>query len=143
MSVLLEWERFGVRDGSETLGLGWERVIGAADLEATRPEDLLVQDGRSARGKAITDLLPLVAAPYFRAQWIGANGDPVNLDPAFSILVVLDGWLRLWNESTDPLDLRGDETALIPHGAGPTTLDGHARVIRCLPPAPDAAAGEW
>ena len=143
MSVLLEWERFGVSDGSETLGLGWERVIGAADLEARRPADLVGHDGHGARGTAITDLLPPVAAPYFRAQWISTNGDPAHLDPAFSILVVLDGWVRLWSESTDPLDLRGGDTALIPHGAGPTTLDGHVSVIRCLPPAPEAEAGEW
>lgn len=143
MSVLLEWERFGVSDGSEHLGLGWERVIGAADLEATPPEDLVVQDGREVTGRTITDLLPASAAPYFRAQWIRADGDPVHLDPSFSILVVLDGWLTLWSESTDPLDLRGGETALIPHGSGPTTLDGHAGVIRCLPPAPEAEAGKW
>ena len=143
MSVLLEWERFGVSDGSETLGLGWERVIGAADLEATPPEDLVVQDARGAQGAAITDMLPSVATPYFRAQCIRADGDPVHLDPSFSILVVLDGWLTLWSESTDPLGLHGGETALIPHGSGPTTLDGHASVIRCLPPAPEAGAGEW
>ncbi len=143
MSVLLEWERFGVHDGSEHLGLGWEGVIGGADLEATRPEDVVVQDGHEAAGTPISDLLPASAAPYFRAQWIRANGDPVHLDPSFSILVVLDGWLRLWSESTDPLDLRSGETALIPHGSGPTTLDGHASVIRCLPPAPEAEAGKW
>jgi mannose-6-phosphate isomerase len=143
MSVLLEWERFDVSDGSETLGLGWDRVLGAADLEATRPEELVAQDGHGTRGTAITDLLPSIAAPYFRAQWIRVDGDPVHLDPAFSILVVLDGWMRLWSESTDPLDLRGGDTALIPHGAGPTTLDGHASVIRCLPPAPEAEAGQW
>ena len=143
MSVLLEWERFGVSDGSEHLGLGWERVIGAADLEATRPEELVVPDARGVAGSAITALLPPFASPYFRAEWIKADGDPVHLDPAFAILVVLDGWLRLWSESTDPLDLRGGQTALIPHGAGPTTLDGHASEIRCLPPVPEAEAGKW
>lgn len=143
MSVLLEWERFGVNDGSEHLGLGWEAVIGAADLDVTRAEDLLVQDGSDAPAQAVTDLLPPVAAPYFRAERIVAHSDPVHLEPSFSILVVLDGWLKVWSESAPPLDLRGGETALIPYGAGQATLDGHATVIRCLPPAPEAGPGTW
>ena len=143
LSVLLEWERFGVSDGSETLGLGWERILDAADVTAARVEDLLVQDGGVAARKPVTDLLPSVAAPYFRAQRIDAQGDPVHLEPSFSILVVLDGWVNVWSESADPLDLRGGQTALIPYAAGRTTLDGHARLIRCLPPDPEAGAGEW
>ena len=143
LSVLLEWERFGVRDGSEHLGLGWERIIGAADLEAVSVDELLVQDDRGRQGKPIEDPLPPVAAPYFRAQRITAQGDPVHLDASFSILVVLDGWLKLWSESAAPLDLRGGATALIPHAAGGTTLDGHATVIRCLPPAPESGPGRW
>jgi mannose-6-phosphate isomerase len=143
MSVLLEWERFGVSDGSEHLGLGWERVIGAADLDPVRPEDLLVQDGSGSAEQAITDLLPASAAPYFRAQRIAAEGEPVHLGPSFSILVVLEGWLKVWSESAPPLDLRGGETALVPYGAGRTTLDGHASVIRCLPPSPEAGPGTW
>jgi mannose-6-phosphate isomerase len=143
MSVLLEWERFGVTDGSEHLGLGWERILDAAELKPTRAEDLVVQDGPAAPGNAVTDLLPAHAAPYFRAQWVAAEGDPVNLDRSFSILVVLDGQLQLWSESAPPLDLRGGETALIPHAAGRITLDGHAAVIRCLPPDPEAGEGQW
>jgi mannose-6-phosphate isomerase len=143
MSVLLEWERFGVTDGIEHLGLGWERVLEAADLEPTPAEHLVVQDARAAPDRAVTELLPSRAAPYFRAQRITVEGDPVHLDRSFSILVVLDGWLKLWSESASPLDLRGGETALIPHAAGRTTLDGHATAIRCLPPAPEAEAGQW
>jgi mannose-6-phosphate isomerase len=143
MSVLLEWKRFGVNDGSEHLGLGWERVIDAADLEATRAEDLLVQGGRGGPGEAVTNLLPSVADPYFRAQRISSQGDPVHLDASFSILVVLEGWLKVWCESGLALDLRRGDTALIPHASGRTTLDGHATLIRCLPPAPEAGAGTW
>jgi mannose-6-phosphate isomerase len=143
MSVLLESERFGVSDGSEHLGLGWERVIDAADLDATQADDLLVLHGGGAAAQAVTDLLPPSAAPYFRAQRVVAQGDPVHLEPSFSILVVLDGWLKVWSESAQPLDLRGGETALIPYGAGRTTLDGHGTVIRCLPPAPESGAGTW
>ncbi len=143
MSVLLEWERFGVSDGSEHLGLGWERVLGAADLDPAPAEELLVQDGSRAPGGPIMDLLPPFAAPYFRAQRITARGDPVHLDQSFSILVVLDGRVKVWSKSAHLLELRAGETALIPHAAGSTTLDGHASVIRCLPPAPEAGAGTW
>jgi mannose-6-phosphate isomerase len=142
MSVLLEWERFGVSDGSEHLGLGWDRVLAAADLEAVQVENLLPRDG-GAPGQPVSDLLPVAASPYFRAQRIAPHGEPVHLDASFSILVVLDGWLKLWSESGHQLDLRRGETLLVPHAAGGTTLDGHANLIRCLPPAPEAGAGTW
>jgi mannose-6-phosphate isomerase len=143
LSVLLEWQRFGVSDGSEHLGLGWERVLDAAALESTRAEDDLDADAVAGATTPVADLLPAAAAPYFRAQQIAAQGEPVHLDQSFSILVVLDGWLTLWSESADPLDLHAGETVLVPHAAGPTTLDGHALVIRCRPPAPEAGAGKW
>jgi len=143
LSVLLEWERFGINDGSEHLGQGWERILGAAELGPTKTEALLVGDGAGVPANPITDLLPPFAAPYFRAQRITLEGEPVQLDQSFSSLVVLDGWLKVWSESADPLDLHAGGTALIPHAAGPTTLDGHAQLIRCLPPAPDAGAGTW
>jgi mannose-6-phosphate isomerase len=143
LSVLLEWERFGVSDGSETLGLGWDRILDAVDLDPARTEDLLVQADGHTSAKAVAELLPSCAAPYFRAQRVEPRGDPVHLEPSFAILVVLDGWVKVWSESADPLDLRGGQTALIPYAAGRTTLDGHASVIRCLPPAPDAEGGKW
>jgi mannose-6-phosphate isomerase len=143
MSVVLEWDHFGVTDGSEHLGLGWERVLDAVDVKAARADDLLVHSGPTAPEKPMTDLLPSSAAPYFRAQAITTHGDPVHLEPAFSILVVLDGWLKVWSDLAHPLDLHRGDTALIPYAAGRTTLDGHARLIRCLPPAPEAGAGKW
>lgn len=87
--------------------------------------------------------MPPFAAPYFGAQAITAQGDPVHLEPAFSILVVLDGWLKVWSDAAQPLDLHRGETALIPHAAGRATLDGHASLIRCLPPDPETGAGTW
>lgn len=143
MSVVLEWERFGVSDGSEHLGLGWERVLDAADLKARRVEDLLAEDRHGEPGTDITDLLPSIAAPYFRAQRITPQGEPVHLDPSFSVLVLLEGSLQIRSESAPPLDLRRGDTALIPYAAGRTTLDGHASVIRCLPPAPGVGTGPW
>ena len=139
LSVLLEWERFGVHDGSAHLGLGWERVLDAVDLAPARPDQLLVEDGHGARGDGVVELLPKSAARYFRAQRITLEGDPVHLEPSFAILVVLDGWLKLWSDHAEPLELHGGETAVVPYGAGSTTTEGHATLIRCLPPDPDGA----
>jgi mannose-6-phosphate isomerase len=143
LSVVLEWQRFGVSDGSETLGLGWGRVLDAVDLAAAPADKLLVRDGAGATRDPVAELLPASAAPYFRVQRITVEGDPVHVEPSFAILVVIDGWLTLWSDRAEPLELRSGETALVPYGAGDTTLEGHATVIRCLPPAPDAGVGQW
>lgn len=133
LSVLLEFERFGIDDGSETLGLGWERVLTAVDrTAAAAPEDARASTG-------LAELLPPEAAPYFRAQRVICDGEPVTLEPSFAILIVLDGPLVLGSD----LELPRGTTVLVPHGAGETTLSGHGAAIRCLPPSPDAGEPRW
>jgi hypothetical protein len=44
---------------------------------------------------------------------------------------------------SDGHSVTSGETALVPHAAGTTTLEGSATVIRCLPPAVDAGVGQW
>jgi mannose-6-phosphate isomerase len=143
LSVLLEWRRFGVSSGVEHLRLGWERVLAALDFGAMPAERLLVGGPGAAGSEPVEVLLPEFADPYFRAQRIVVNGEPAHIERSFAILVVLDGWLTVWNEHGDRLELTRGATALIPHAAGHTTLEGHATVIRCLPPAGDAALGAW
>lgn len=141
LSVLLEWQRFGVNDGSETLGLGWDRVLEAVDPGALPKIDPSAPAVDVADG--ITDLLPSAADPYFRAQRIVVEGDPVQLDQSFAVLVVLEGSVTLWSERADRLELRSGDNALVPHAVGSTALDGHATLIRCRPPAPDSGPGRW
>jgi mannose-6-phosphate isomerase len=141
LSVLLEWERFGVGDGAAHLGLGWDRALDAVDL-ASGPEQSSDNDHPGA-AEPVTDLLPRAADPYFRAQRISTEGERVELEPSFAILVVLDGVLTLSSEGGQPLALRRGETALVPHAAGATTIQGSATVIRCRPPDPNAGAGRW
>jgi mannose-6-phosphate isomerase len=141
LSVLLEWQRFGVSSGVEHLGLGWERALSALDLSATALEE--PARAGPAGPEPVQKLLPELAAPYFRAQRIVVSGEPVHVGPSFAVLVVLDGWLTVWSEHGERLELARGATALVPHAAGDSTFEGHARVIRCLPPAPDAGAGQW
>jgi mannose-6-phosphate isomerase len=141
LSVLLEWQRFGVDDGSETLGLGWDRVLEAVDTGAMPELEPPAIPADLADG--ITELLPPAADPYFRAQRIVVEGEPVQLDPSYAVLVMLEGSATLWSDPAVKVELRSGDNALIPHGVGSTTLDGHATLIRCRPPAPDAGPGRW
>ena len=90
LSVLLEWQRFGVDDGSETLGLGWDRVLAVSRSPAAMPELGSADRADDAR-HGIAELLPAAADPYFRAQRIVVEGDPVALEPSFRDPVVLEG----------------------------------------------------
>jgi mannose-6-phosphate isomerase len=143
LSVLLEWQRFGVGDGAAHLGLGWERALDAVDLTPGPVPGLSGQNGSPTSSDAVTDLLPVAADPYFRAQRISTEGERVELEPSFAILVVLDGVLTLSSERGQPLALHRGDTALVPHAAGATTIQGSATVIRCRPPDPSAGAGRW
>jgi mannose-6-phosphate isomerase len=129
LSVMLEWKRFGVSDGSEHLNLGWETALGAIDLDAAAP----------ARGPE----LPGDADPYFRARRVRATDGDVEFEPSFAILVVLRGNGTLDGEWADSLPLTRGDTVLVPFATGRTALSGTVELIRCLPPAPDAPEGRW
>jgi mannose-6-phosphate isomerase len=143
LSVVLEWKRFGVNDGAEHLRLGWERVLAAADLTPTAPGELVVWTGTGTPPGSVAELLPARARPYFRAQRIVVEGDPVHLDPSFAILIVLEGRLTVCSDRGGPLALRSGEAALVPFGVGSSTVEGYATVIRCLPPAASGGPGRW
>jgi mannose-6-phosphate isomerase len=126
LSVLLEYRRFGVDDGSEHLQLGWPTALQSVALDASAPH----------RGQQ----LPPEADPYFRAQRI--RGD-AELDPSFAVLVALRGNGTLHSERAESLPLTRGDTVLVPFAAGRTSVSGGVELIRCLPPAPDAPEGPW
>ncbi len=141
MSVVLEWQRYKVTGGEETLNLGWDRVLDAAELGAGVPfrgPAPATETGASSRR-----LLPEAADPYFRAEHVAANGPDVTFAPGYSVLIALEGELSITCEGQAPLRLTAGQSALIPYGAGTTTLDGHGSGIRCLPPAADSGEGKW
>ena len=61
----------------------------------------------------------------------------MSLEPAFAILVVVDGDGRLETEDGGILRLSRGETALVPYAAGSAELTGAVDAIRCLPPLPE------
>lgn len=132
LSVLVEWRAFGVHTGAEHLELGWDTALGAIDRE---PADLGALTAAGDGG-----LLPAAADPYFRAERVRGGGE---LAPSFAVLLVLGGEGALRTSAGDELELRRGTTALVPFGAGATTLTGDVDAIRCLPPAPTAGEGAW
>lgn len=132
LSVLVEWRAFGVHTGAEHLELGWDTALGAIDRE---PADLGALTAAGDGG-----LLPAAADPYFRAERVRGGGE---LAPSFAVLLVLGGEGALRTSAGDELELRRGMTALVPFGAGATTLTGDVDAIRCLPPAPTAGEGAW
>jgi len=143
LSILLEWERLGVGPDAAHLGLGWERALAAVDRDPVSPQAVWVHDGAGPDTGEVVELLPISAAPYFRAQRIATDGEPVDLDPSFAVLVVVDGAPSLWTQAGDRVELVRGHAVVVPYGAGATTIDGHGRIIRCLPPLADAGDGRW
>jgi mannose-6-phosphate isomerase len=137
LSVLLEWTGFeidGERDGH--LGLGFDVALQALRTKAVDGQELAaLKRGSSSDERR---LLPEAADAFFRAERL--RPDPsVLLEPAFSILVVLDGSGRLKTESGE-IAVDSGQTFLVPHGAGEAQLTGDVHVLRCLPPAPRGGA---
>jgi mannose-6-phosphate isomerase len=140
LSVLLEWTGFevdGARDGH--LGLGFDVALESARRSALRGNELAELKRQTAaapesRAGARTLLSP-AASSFFRAERLHP-APAVTLEPAFSILVVLDGEGRLETNGGTVTLSRG-ESLLVPHAAGPGELTGSVDVIRCLPPTPN------
>jgi mannose-6-phosphate isomerase len=122
LSVLVEWKKFGVDDGTEHLELGWDTALESLDREPIDPAALTTpQNG----------LLPKEADAYFRAERIG-QGD--TLTQSFSIVLVTEG-----EGSVGELPVKRGSTVLVPHAAADTQTEG-VEGIRCLPPDPTAEA---
>ena len=140
LSVLLEWTGFevdGTRDGH--LGLGFDVALESARLTAVRGDELTELKRQTAAAPesrpGARTLLSSAASSLFGAERL-RPAPAVSLEPAFSILVVVDGDGRLETEGGTVTLLRG-ESLLVPHAAGPGELTGSVDVIRCLPPAPN------
>lgn len=137
LSVLLET----TQDGQpEDAFLGLDRVVAlsALDRHGWGITDLSTltstrQPSTLHRSDSVTQLFPALADPFFRAEWIHADGS-VTLDAGFSVLVVLDGVGELsWGGGVQ--HIRGGDSLLVPHGAGEITLTGELSAIRARPPA--------
>jgi mannose-6-phosphate isomerase len=126
MSVLLEWDGFGIEDEDEaTLGLGWDTALGCVELAA--------RDAAPLRGPrtdgAVAELLPAAASSFFTAQRIAPAGDATQLEAGFAVIVVIDGAGQIAE-----LDVRRGDAILVPHAAGAVTAAGDLTAIACRPP---------
>ena len=135
LSILLEWDGYGVGRGDADLGLGLDVALQALDRSAWTPERLERLRGTRA-GEAdpspVTRALPAAADPYFRAELIDAT-DGVAVSADFAVFLVLDGAATLTTEHAR-LELTRGSVVLVPYASGPARLAGAARLLRCRPP---------
>jgi mannose-6-phosphate isomerase len=136
LSVLLEWQGFGIEDPDEaSLGLGWDVALECVDHSA---RDIASLRGPNADGP-VARMLPVEADPFFRAERI-APAPETEIDPGFAVLVAIEGSGRLEPQHGDPLELRAGDTVLLPHGAEACRVAGEVVLIACRPPAFGAKA---
>jgi mannose-6-phosphate isomerase len=126
MSVLLEWDGFGIEDEDEaTLGLGWDTALGCVEHDA---RDAGLLRGPRTDG-AVAELLPRAADAFFSAQRVAPVGDAARLEAGFAVIVVLDG-----TGTVAGLDVERGAAVLVPHAAGAITAEGEMTAIVCRPP---------
>jgi mannose-6-phosphate isomerase len=136
-SITLEWQGFLDDAKAGHLGIGFDTALAAVDRSgwnADRLETIVRHTGADAQ--PVVPLFNHTAAPFFRADRLQVNA-PVDLDPGFSVLVALAGSGKLSTENGGALELRKGDTAVVPHAAGSSTVDGELIMMRCRPPAPD------
>jgi mannose-6-phosphate isomerase len=133
MSVLLEWDGFGIAGEEEaTLGLGWETALACVDLAAC---DAAALTGPEPAGP-VASLLPPAADGFFRAERLAP--DPVaELAPGFAVVIALDGAGTL-RTGGDTLDVRRGDAVLVPFAAGAAQVEGDLVAIVCRPPDQEA-----
>ena len=142
-SVMLEHARFGLEEAHAFLGLPRARALESVDRGPLRPDRLAALRRRWVDVEGTGPALPAEADDFFAAQVVHgrtAGGDPVVLEPAFAVIVVVDGRGSLTSaaEGTATDVARGD-VLLLPHAAGPVHLDGDVTVIRCMPANPQGS----
>lgn len=136
-SVMLEWKGFGAEDDpSAHLGLGYSAALGCVDRAGLTGSALAaLLRHTTADTRPVVPLFGTAAEAFFRADRLHAEDGPIDLDPGFAVLVVLDGNGTLHTDGGGPLPLHRGDTVAVPHAAGPARLDGGAVLVRCRPPA--------
>ncbi|GAA3742761.1 mannose-6-phosphate isomerase [Spinactinospora alkalitolerans] len=144
-SILLDWQGFAVDGPVEGhLGLGFDVALEAVRRDALPRSEAEELVRRSALDAPAADrpraLLPAAAAPYFRAELLRpARGLPVP--QGFAALLVLDGRGTLRPRTGADVALRRGDALVLPHAAGPHTLNGDLRALLFRPPGPDHGTG--
>ena len=137
LSVLLEWEGYDVDAADGHLGLGFEQALRCVDRDSW--DDHRISGLRRARRDAqgvrpgVERLFPEAADPFFAAERVRPAPAGV-LDPAFSVIVIVEGSGSLETESGFTMDVGAGLTILVPYAAGAGVLRGPLTAIRCRPP---------
>jgi mannose-6-phosphate isomerase len=144
-SVLLERDGFvGEGRGDGHLGIGYDLALSCVDRSGFGEETVARLRRRAREAQEIRpgvwSVLLADADPYFRAERLLPQ-PTARLEPAFSILVVLDGEGRLETEHGGELPLAQGDTVLVPYASGAGRVAGPVEAIRCLPPALDIPNG--
>jgi mannose-6-phosphate isomerase len=126
LSVLLE--RRSLTKAEALLGLDLDTAIDGLVTDATPEERIAALRGR--RGEET--LFPADADPFFSGERLRVSGTR-ELEPAFSVLVVLDGAGTL-ESAAGSLPLRRGSTVLTAFGDGPVAVSGDVELLRCRPP---------
>lgn len=137
-SILLEWAGFAIDGANEGhLGLGFDLALTALDYsgwDEPRVRTLRASRPGAAGRPGVTRLLPPGADAFFRAERVDVSA-PVSFEPGYAILIAASGQGQI-RYSAGSLAIHRGATLLVPYSAGPTTLEGHFRALRCLPPSP-------
>jgi mannose-6-phosphate isomerase len=127
LSVLLEWDGFGIDDEqAATLGLGWDVALASVERSARDPEPLR---GPRTEDGTVSEMLPAAAAPFFSAQRVAPGGGSVQLPAGFAVVIVVEGAGTLAG-----LEVSRGDAVLVRHAAGPVRADGDLVALACRPP---------
>ncbi|WP_349627048.1 hypothetical protein [Leifsonia sp. C5G2] len=126
LSLLLE--RRSLTEAEALLGLDLDTALDGLVVDATPAERIETL----RRGRGAETLFPADADAFFSAERLQVSGSR-ELEPSFSVLVVLDGTGTL-ESAAGSLPLRRGSTVLTAFGDGPVGLTGELQLIRCRPP---------
>lgn len=135
-SVVLEWTGFdidGPADGH--LELGYPLALQCVDRSAWAADRLAGLWGPVDHGGPRAELLPAAADPFFRAERVRAGA---RLQASVSVLIATSGAGLISFANGGVFAVERGQTAIIPHAAGPATINGELELIRCRPPDPGA-----
>jgi mannose-6-phosphate isomerase len=133
LSIMLEWDSFGLRAQETTLGLPLEEALACVDRRACPPERLDALRGRPLNSAA-GSLLPAEGDPFFVAERVDTRVGR-HLSQSYGVLVVTAGQGSLASENGGSVPVGRGSTVLIPHAAGHCVLAGAVEGVRCLPAA--------
>jgi mannose-6-phosphate isomerase len=128
-SVLLERRGFPLGPDEGTAGLPMDEALNCVSRGACPPGRLASLHGRPLN-QAIGSLLPEAADPFFVAERMQAG---TRLSASYSVLITTEGTGTVTPETGSPVPVSRGSTVLIPYAAGPCTLTGDVRGIRCMP----------